>query len=81
MQGAQIGAFSESSQANGWQAGVGFEYQFSPKWSLGLEYLYTDLGNAPSSPPGTPGSGSPEMYSTAVKSQSLLGRLNYKAGW
>jgi hypothetical protein len=26
-------------------------------------------------------SGSPEMYSTALKSQSLLGRLNYKGGW
>ena len=25
--------------------------------------------------------GSPEVYTTAVKSQSLLGRLNYKAGW
>ena len=82
LQGAgQIGSFTQGTTTGGWTAGVGFEYQFSPKWSLGLEYLYTDLGNAPSSPPGTPGSGSPEMYSTAVKSQSLLGRLNYKAGW
>jgi hypothetical protein len=25
--------------------------------------------------------GAPEVYSTALKSQSLLGRLNYKTGW
>jgi outer membrane immunogenic protein len=86
LQGAQIGAFSESSQANGWQAGVGFEYQITSKLSLGLEYLYSDLGNgsgsgAPGTLGGAPISGSPEMYSTALKSQSLLGRLNYKAGW
>jgi outer membrane immunogenic protein len=82
LQGAgQLGSFTQGTTTGGWTAGVGFEYQFSPKWSLGLEYLYTDLGNAPSSAPGAPGSGSPEMYSTAVKSQSLLGRLNYKAGW
>jgi outer membrane immunogenic protein len=75
------GSFTQGTATGGWTAGVGFEYQISPKWSLGLEYLYTDLGNAPSSAPGAPGSGSPEMYSTALKSQSLLGRLNYKAGW
>jgi outer membrane immunogenic protein len=86
LQGAgAVGSFTQGSTATGWTAGLGFEYQFSPKWSLGLEYLYTDLSAAPNSPPGGLGgagmSGSPEMYSTALKSQSLLGRLNYKAGW
>ncbi len=87
LQGAApIGAFSQGTATGGWTAGVGFEYQFSPKWSLGLEYLYTDLGagapnGASGSLGGAPISGSPEMYSTALKSQSLLGRLNYKAGW
>jgi outer membrane immunogenic protein len=87
LQGAgQIGSFTQGTTTTGWTAGVGFEYQFSSKWSLGLEYLYTDLGaGAPSGTPGSLGgsaiSGSPEMYSTALKSQSLLGRLNYKAGW
>jgi outer membrane immunogenic protein len=87
LQGAgQIGSFTQGTTATGWTAGLGFEYQFSPKWSLGLEYLYTDLGGgAPNGAPGSLGggaiSGSPEMYSTALKSQSLLGRLNYKAGW
>jgi len=87
LQGAgPIGSFSEGSQTGGWTAGVGFEYQFSPKWSLGLEYLYTDLSagapsNSPGSLGGAPMTGSPEMYSTALKSQSLLGSLKYKAGW
>lgn len=82
LQGAgPLGSFTQSTTSGGWTAGVGFEYQFSPKWSLGLEYLYTDLGSTSNGAPGTGGSGSPEMYSTAVKSQSLLGRLNYKAGW
>jgi outer membrane immunogenic protein len=87
MQGAGgVGSFTQSTTATGWTAGLGFEYQFAPKWSLGLEYLYTDLSAG--APNGGAGglsgggmSGSPEMYSTALKSQSLLGRLNYKAGW
>jgi outer membrane immunogenic protein len=87
LQGAgQIGSFTQSTTAAGWTAGLGFEYQLSSKWSLGLEYLYTDLGVSPPSAAagsfaGGGMSGSPEMYSTALKSQSLLGRLNYKAGW
>jgi outer membrane immunogenic protein len=80
------GAFSQTSEVGGWTAGVGLEYQFSPKWSLGLEYLYTDFSNgaangAPNTIGGLPVAGSPEMYSTALKTQSLWGRLNYKAGW
>ena len=55
--GQQLGSFTQGTTTGGWTAGVGFEYQFSPKWSLGLEYLYTDLGNAPNSGPGAPGSG------------------------
>jgi outer membrane immunogenic protein len=80
LQGAPVGAFSQGSTLGGWTGGVGVEYQFTPKLSLGLEYLYTDFGSGAAS--GTPPmSGSPEMYSTALKSQSLLGRLNYKTGW
>jgi len=85
LQGGPSGAFSQTSELSGWTAGVGLEYQISSKWSLGLEYLYTDFGSggngAPNSLGGAPLAGSPEMYSTALKTQSLLGRLNYKAGW
>jgi outer membrane immunogenic protein len=83
LQGAPIGSFSQSSQVGGWTAGVGLEYNISQKWSLGLEYLYSDLSNSGGNGVngGAPINGSPEMYSTALKSQSLLGRLNYKTGW
>ncbi len=29
----------------GWTAGGGFQYAFTPNWSFGLEYRYTDLGH------------------------------------
>jgi outer membrane immunogenic protein len=79
LQGAPVGSFSQSTTSNGWTGGLGVEYQVSPKLSLGLEYLYTDLSGPANG--GAPITGSPEMYSTALKSQSLLGRLNYKPGW
>jgi outer membrane immunogenic protein len=80
--GPLVGGFSQGTDVSGWTAGVGLEYQLTPKWSMGLEYLYTDLGGGPQSTLGTaPISGAPEVYSTALKTQSLLGRLNYKTGW
>ena len=83
---ASIGSFSPGSEVGGWTAGIGFENKLSSKWSLGLEYLYTDLGSSAAngalgSLAGAPVTGAPEVYSTALKSQSLVGRLNYKAGW
>jgi opacity protein-like surface antigen len=87
LQGAPgMGSFTQGPTVGGWTAGVGFEYQFSPKLSLGLEYLYTDLGSgaangASGTLGGAPISGSPEMYSTALKSQSVIGTIKYKPGW
>jgi outer membrane immunogenic protein len=82
LQGAPTAAFSQGTELGGWTGGIGLEYQISSKWSLGLEYLYTDLSSgAGGANGGAPITGAPEMYSTALKSQSLLGRLNYKAGW
>jgi opacity protein-like surface antigen len=81
-----VGTFAPGAEVNGWTAGIGFENKLSSKWSLGLEYLYTDLGSGPAtgamgSLAGAALSGSPEVYSTALKSQSLFGRLNYKPAW
>jgi outer membrane immunogenic protein len=83
LQNGLVSGFTRSSsERSGWTAGVGFEYQLSTKWSLGLEYLYTDLGGSSNGPPASIGSGSSlEVYNNALKTQSLLGRLNYKAGW
>jgi outer membrane immunogenic protein len=80
LQGAPTGSFSQSTTSTGWTSGVGLEYQVSPKLSLGVEYLYTDLSSGGVNG-SAPVSGSPEMYSTALKSQSFMGRLNYKPGW
>jgi outer membrane immunogenic protein len=84
-----IGAFAQSSsQHYGWTAGAGIEYKVTSKWSLGLEYLYSDLGrntdiNAPAASlaTGAPLSATPETYTTGLRSQSVMGRLNYKIGW
>jgi outer membrane immunogenic protein len=79
------GAFAQSSsQHYGWTAGAGIEYKVTSKWSMGLEYLYSDLGrttdiNAPAI--GAPAPALPETYTTGLRSQSVMGRLNYKIGW
>lgn len=76
-----LGFSQSTSERAGWTAGVGLEYQLTTKWSLGLEYLYTDLDAGAPQSNAPPVSSGPEVYSTAVKTQSLIGRLNYKAGW
>ncbi|RYE44307.1 MAG: porin family protein [Hyphomicrobiales bacterium] len=37
--------FSESYVRAGWVVGAGIEYALDENWSLGAEYLYTDLGS------------------------------------
>jgi len=46
--GVPVGAFAVSNQAYhlGWAAGLGLDYMFAPNWTIGLEYLHLDLGNA-----------------------------------
>ena len=51
----------------------------SSRWDLNI-FIPTSAAE-PKANGGAPITGSPEVYSTALKSQSLLGRLNYKAGW
>jgi outer membrane immunogenic protein len=83
------GAFAtSSSQHYGWTAGAGIEYKLTPKWSMGLEYLYSDFGRntdisapAASIATGLPATGVPESYTTGLRTQSVMGRLNYKIGW
>ena len=36
---------SDSQTKAGWTVGAGAEWAFAPAWSLGLEYLYVDLGS------------------------------------
>jgi opacity protein-like surface antigen len=49
-----------AARPRGWTAEFGITYAVNTRWSLGLEYLYVDLGkstlNAPAyAPPGIPG--------------------------
>ena len=71
---------TSSSVHYGWTAGGGVEFKVAPKFSLGLEYMYTDLGrrndiNGPTTVGGA------ESYGVGVRSQSIMGRFNYLFGW
>ncbi|HRF10368.1 MAG TPA: porin family protein [Xanthobacteraceae bacterium] len=47
VEGSIIGAFPAGSETvTGWTAGVGGEFAIAPRWSMKLEYLYVDLGDA-----------------------------------
>ena len=70
LQNGLVSGFTRSSsERSGWTAGVGFEYQLSTKWSLGLEYLYTDLGGSSNGPPASIGSGS------SLEGNDILSRI------
>ena len=50
--------------------------------AVAVVLLLAACGGSSSGPPASIGSGSSlEVYNNALKTQSLLGRLNYKAGW
>ncbi len=40
-----LGLDDYKTDRTGWTAGGGFQYAFTPNWSFGLEYRYTDLGH------------------------------------
>jgi len=78
--GSAVGPLGSSFSAEnyvGWAAGGGIEYAFDPRWSVKLEYIYSDLGHhreatffAGGSPPNTA-----DLKLSTVK----LG-LNYRLG-
>jgi outer membrane immunogenic protein len=46
---------NSSTTRAGWTAGGGFEWMFTPHWSIKAEYLYIDLGNQTATAFPTPG--------------------------
>ena len=62
---------------------VGYDYQFSPNWSVKAEYLYYDLGSSNLNVAVIPGSGGGGTgYNTTIRNDGHIVRagLNYKFG-
>lgn len=79
------GALSVSDTKFGWTAGAGFEYGFSPNWSLKGEYLFVrfDGLSGQSALVATDGSGNSNIYNAAVnRLDTHIGRVgvNYRFG-
>jgi outer membrane immunogenic protein len=75
---------TDSSTQTGWTAGGGIEYATSNRWSLGLEYLYQDLGKTTLAQPGqTIGAATfaPSATSFDDRSHMVRAKLNVKFGW
>jgi outer membrane immunogenic protein len=63
----------------GWTAGAGVEIKVAPKFSLGLEYMRTDLGRS-NDINGVSTPGTAESYGVGVRSNSFMARFNYLFG-
>jgi outer membrane immunogenic protein len=75
---------SDSKTRAGWTAGGGVEYATGGRWSLGLEYLYTDLGKSTLTQPSQVVSGLTFPASAATfndQSHLVRAKLNVKLGW
>jgi outer membrane immunogenic protein len=75
---------SESGARAGWTVGAGVEYAPSKRWSLGLEYLYADLGKTTVTQPAQDIGGAafgPSSTTFHDQSHMLRGKLNYKFDW
>jgi len=76
-----LGVISQGSAVHsGWTVGGGVEFKLAPQFSLGLEFMHTDLGrsNDISGPQVLPGTA--ESYGVALKSNSIMARFNYLFG-
>ena len=76
-----FGVISQGSAVHtGWTLGGGVEFKIAPQFSLGLEFMHTDLGrsndiNGPQIVPGAP-----ESYGVGLRSNSIMARFNYLFG-
>jgi outer membrane immunogenic protein len=80
IQNTAAGAFSQSSAVHsGWTLGGGVEFKIAPKFSLGLEFMHTDLGRS-NDINGASTLGTAENYGVAARSNSFMARFNYLFG-
>jgi len=76
-----FGVISQGSAVHsGWTLGGGVEFKVAPQFSLGVEFMHTDLGrstdiNGPQIVPGAP-----ESYGVGLRSNSIMARFNYLFG-
>jgi len=79
IQSTALGATAQGSSVHtGWTVGGGVEVKVTPRVSLGLEFMHTELGrktDITSSSIGTP-----ENYGVGMRTNSLMARFNYLFG-
>jgi outer membrane immunogenic protein len=63
----------------GWTAGGGVEVKVAPRFSLGLEFMHTDLGRNNDINTVT-AAGATESYGVGLRSNSIMARFNYLFG-
>jgi outer membrane immunogenic protein len=78
--GVATRTIAESDTKTGWAAGAGVEYAFANHWSLGVEYLYMDLGSSALNQPAT-GPVPPSSANFDEKSHVVRAKVNYKFDW
>ncbi|HEY1364418.1 MAG TPA: outer membrane beta-barrel protein [Xanthobacteraceae bacterium] len=77
------GALAQGSAVHyGWTAGGGVEVKLAPRFSLGLEFMHTDLGRNTDINGAAAGAatGTVESYAVGVRSNSIMARFNYLFG-
>jgi outer membrane immunogenic protein len=77
---ANTRTISESTTKAGWTVGAGVDYAFAGPWSLGLEYLYVDLGTSTLNQPAQTNRNVFAADSASFKDTSHIvrARINYK---
>jgi outer membrane immunogenic protein len=73
-------AGSVSSTRAGWAAGAGVDYGLTPNWTVGVEYLYVDLGRVSYTDVSTNGTAPLTTFTISNRATANIARatLNYK---
>ena len=72
-------ALLQSDTRGGWTVGGGVEFKLTRQFSLGLEFMHTDLGRS-TDINGPTAIGATETYGVGLRSNSIMGRFNYLFG-